>query len=109
MLGFLQGPVAPHANLDLILRKRLEIIGTAMRTRGLEERSQLAAEFRANVLPLFGPHVLSDEPMHSLSHPSRGGALLHPVVSAVYPMAEVAAAHGAMERNEGIGKIVLSW
>jgi NADPH:quinone reductase-like Zn-dependent oxidoreductase len=109
MLGFLQGPIAPQANLDVILRKRLEIIGTAMRTRGLEERAQLVAEFRANVLPLFGPHALSDEPMHSLSHPDRIGALLHPIVHAVYPMTDVAAAHGAMERNEGIGKIVLSW
>jgi putative PIG3 family NAD(P)H quinone oxidoreductase len=109
MLGFLQGPVAPHANLDVILRKRLEIIGTAMRTRGLEERIQLISEFRAAVLPLFGPHVLSDQPMHSLSHPSGVGALLHPIVHAVFPMAEVAAAHAAMERNEGIGKIVLSW
>ena len=109
MLGFLQGPVAPHANLDVILRKRLEIIGTAMRTRGHEERVQLVAEFRANVLPLFGPHVLSDEPMHSLSHPSRVGALLHPIVHAGFPMADVAAAHAAMERNEGVGKIVLSW
>lgn len=109
MLGFLQGPIAPQANLDMILRKRLEIIGSAMRTRGLEERAPLVAEFRANVLPLFGPQVLSDEPMHSLSHPSRVGALLRPIVHAVYPMADVAAAHGAMERNEGIGKIVLSW
>jgi NADPH2:quinone reductase len=109
ILGFLQGPVAPHANLDVILRKRLEIIGTAMRTRGHEERAQLVAEFRANVLPLFGPHVLSDEPMHSLSHPSRVGALLHPIVHAAFPISEVAAAHAAMERNEGVGKIVLSW
>jgi putative PIG3 family NAD(P)H quinone oxidoreductase len=109
MLGFLQGASAAQASLGVILRKRLEIIGTAMRTRGPEERALLVAEFRGAVLPLFGPHVPSDEPMHSMSHPERVGELLRPVVHAVFPMADLAAAHGAMERNEGVGKIVLSW
>jgi putative PIG3 family NAD(P)H quinone oxidoreductase len=109
MLGFLQGPLARDANLDVILRKRLEVIGTAMRTRGLEERAQLAAEFSRAVLPLFGPHVLSDEPMHSMSHPDRRGALLKPIVHRVFPMAEAGGAHEAMERNESFGKIVLVW
>jgi len=109
MLGFLQGPLVAQASLDVILRKRLEIIGTAMRTRGPEERALLVAEFSGAVLPLFGPHVPSDEPMHSMSHPERVGALLRPIVHAVFPMADIAAAHAAMERNEGIGKLVLSW
>jgi NADPH:quinone reductase-like Zn-dependent oxidoreductase len=34
---------------------------------------------------------------------------LHPVVHAVFRMEEVAAAHQAMERNAGVGKIVLTW
>ena len=109
LLGFLQGPVVPQANLDVILRKRLELIGTAMRTRGLEERSQLIGEFQTAVLPLFGAHLPGDEPMHSLRRPGRVGPLLRPVIHAVFPMEQSAAAHAAMERNEGIGKIVLSW
>jgi NADPH2:quinone reductase len=109
LLGFLQGSLAVQANLDVILRKRLEIIGTAMRIRGPEERAQLVAEFRGAVLPLFGPHVPSDEPMHSMSHPDRVGALLRPIVHAVFPMTDLAAAHATMERNEGVGKLVLRW
>jgi NADPH2:quinone reductase len=109
MLGFLQGPVVSQVSLDVILRKRLEIIGSAMRSRGSEERAALAAEFRSRVLPLFGPHIPTDEPMHSLSHPQRVGALIRPIVHAVYPMADVVAAHGAMERNDSVGKIVLAW
>ena len=109
MLGFLQGPVAPQAHLDVILRKRLEIIGSAMRVRGLEERVALVDEFRGRVLPLFGPHMLADEPMHSLSHPLRIGALLRPVVHGVFPMGDVAAAHAAMESDVNVGKIVLTW
>lgn len=109
MLGFLQGPVAAQANLDVILRKRLEVIGTAMRSRSSEERASLVAEFRNRVLPLFGPHIPTDEPMHSLSHPARVGAMLRPVVHAVYPMASIAEAHRAMEGDQTIGKVVLSW
>jgi NADPH:quinone reductase-like Zn-dependent oxidoreductase len=109
MLGFLQGPLAPQANLDVILRKRLEVIGTAMRSRGSEERAALAAEFRTRVLPLFGPHIPTDEPMHSLSHPARVGALLRPIVHAVYPMAKLAEAHRAMEGDQTIGKVVVTW
>jgi len=109
MLGFLQGPVAPQAHLDVILRKRLEITGSAMRVRGLEERVALVAEFRARVLPLFGPHLPTDEPMHSLSHPQRIGALLRPIVHAVFPMSDIVAAHAAMESDVSVGKIVLTW
>lgn len=109
LLGFLQGPAAPQANLDVILRKRLEIIGTAMRIRGPEERSALVAEFADGVLPLFGPHFRDDSPMLSLSHPEQSEAVLRPVVHAVFPMTRAAAAHHAMESNEPVGKLVLEW
>jgi putative PIG3 family NAD(P)H quinone oxidoreductase len=94
MLGFLQGPRTPELNLDQILRKRLEIIGTVMRTRGLEERAVLVAEFSARVLPRFG-----GDP---------GIGTLRPIVHAVFPLQEVAAAHREMESNSGIGKLVLA-
>ena len=44
MLGFLAGSQT-DADLGPMLRKRLEIIGTVMRTRGLEERIPLVREF----------------------------------------------------------------
>ena len=109
LLGFLQGSVVQEADLNPILRKRLEIIGTAMRTRGLEERAGLVAEVAARVLPLFGPHFRDDSPMLSLSHPEQSEAVLRPVVHGVFPMADAAAAHGAMEGNGTVGKVVLTW
>jgi NADPH:quinone reductase-like Zn-dependent oxidoreductase len=109
MLGFLQGPVVPETNLDLMLRKRLTIVGSVMRTRGPEERATLVAEFRERVLPLFEPHIPTDSPLRSTGHPERTAGALRPVVHAVYPMADAAAAHRAMERNEGVGKLVLEW
>lgn len=109
MLGFLQGALLHEATLDPILRKRLEVIGTVMRTRESAERVALVAAFRDRVLPFFGDHLLSEVPLRSSSHPAHREATLRPIVHAVFPMADVAAAHGAMERNEGIGKIVLAW
>jgi NADPH:quinone reductase-like Zn-dependent oxidoreductase len=34
---------------------------------------------------------------------------LSPVVHQVFPFTDIAAAHAAMEQNEPVGKIVLSW
>jgi putative PIG3 family NAD(P)H quinone oxidoreductase len=97
MLGFLQGPKV-DTSLDPILRKRLEVIGSVMRTRKLAERDALAREFEAEVLPWFerGPAEV----------PSRGP--IRPVVGAVFPIARIADAHRAMEGNEVFGKAVLT-
>jgi NADPH2:quinone reductase len=109
LLGFLQGAKVPEASLELILRKRLEVIGTVMRSRGPEERSALVEEFGRRFLPLFGQHLREDFPMLSLGHPPSTGASLRPIIHAVFPMADIVAAHETMERNDSVGKIVLVW
>jgi NADPH2:quinone reductase len=109
LLGFLQGSAIPSASLELILRKRVEVIGTAMRTRASPERVELVEEFGNRMLPLFGQHLRDDAPMLSMGHPETIAASLRPVVHAVFPMSDVAAAHTMMERNDSVGKIVLVW
>ncbi len=109
ILGFLQGPVASEVNLAPILRRRITVIGTVMRTRELSERVSLVAEFRAKVLANFGPHLPVEEPLRSAGHPEQRPHTLRPIVHAVFPMREIAAAHREMEANRGVGKIVLSW
>ena len=89
MLGFLQGPKA-DTTLEPVLRNRLEIIGSVMRSRGLEERIALVADFQARVAPWF-----------------EGPAPLRPVLGAVFPLERIADAHRAMESNEPFGKVVL--
>jgi putative PIG3 family NAD(P)H quinone oxidoreductase len=94
MLGLMAGR-RTEVDLERVLHKRLEIIGSVMRTRGAEERAALTAEFRERMLPLFEP---------------RGGPpKLRPVVERTYPMERLAEAHGVMERNENFGKLVGSW
>jgi NADPH2:quinone reductase len=109
LLGFLQGPKVPDANLEMLLRKRLEVIGTNMRSRGLQERSALIEEFAQRYLSLFGQHIRDDSPMLSLGHPESTGATLRPIIHAVFPMADIVVAHETMERNDSVGKIVLVW
>ena len=95
LLGFLAGS-RTTADLGPILRKRLEVIGTVMRTRSLEERAPLVREFSERMLPLFDQRIEHATP-------------LRPVLERVYPMAELAAAHRLMEGNETFGKIVVTW
>lgn len=90
MLGHLQGAQA-DVSLEPILRKRLEVIGSVMRTRPIEERIPLVAGFSAQVLPWFA------------------NGKIRPIVGAIYPMKEIAEAHRAMEADENFGKIVLTW
>jgi putative PIG3 family NAD(P)H quinone oxidoreductase len=95
LLGFLAGS-RTTADLGPILRKRLEIIGTVMRTRGLAERAALVRAFSERMLPLFD---------HRIEH----AAPLRPVLERTYPMAELAEAHRAIESNETFGKVVVTW
>jgi hypothetical protein len=94
-----------------------------MRARPREERAPLIAAFMRQVLPRFGG---PRSPRRSMARPDRasrpaepeppkrpepdeGMVPLHPVVHQVFPFAEIARAHAAMEQNEPVGKIVLTW
>jgi NADPH:quinone reductase len=95
VLGFLAGSRA-EADLGPILRKRLEVIGSVMRTRNLEERKRLVAEFRENMISLFEPRGDQEAP-------------LRPVLERTYSMAQLADAHRVLESNATFGKIVVVW
>ncbi len=51
VIGTLTGGTTPNLDLGQLLRRRLEIIGTVMRSRGTAERAQLAARFRQRGAP----------------------------------------------------------
>ncbi len=81
------------ATLDMgtVLRKRLRIFGTAMRTRSPDERAAAVAAFEHEALPLFAERRL------------------RPIVDRVYTADQAPDAHRRMEANENFGKIVISW
>jgi putative PIG3 family NAD(P)H quinone oxidoreductase len=82
---------AVELNLGIVLRKRLAIDGTVLRSRPLEEKIALAREFSARVIPLFD------------------SGRLRPVIDRVFSFGEVRAAHEHMASNASFGKIVLRW
>jgi putative PIG3 family NAD(P)H quinone oxidoreductase len=91
ILGLMAGRRG-EVDLERLLHKRLEVIGSVLRSRGPEERAALVAEFAKRMLPLFE---------------SNGGApKLRPVVERTYPMDRLGEAHAVMERNENFGKLV---
>jgi tumor protein p53-inducible protein 3 len=89
VLGMLGGS---QASLDLgrVLRRRLEIKGLVMRSRSASDKAAIVARFEQRFAGAF-----------------ESGALT-PKVDRIFPFAEVRAAHERMEKNENLGKIVLS-
>ncbi|MGC4065488.1 MAG: NAD(P)H-quinone oxidoreductase [Polyangiaceae bacterium] len=89
VVGVLGGANAT-VNLGALLFKRHQILGLVMRSRSLADKLAITQRFIRESLPLFGQGTLK------------------PVVDSVFPMHEVRAAHERMEKNENVGKIVLS-
>lgn len=75
--------------LGTILRKRLTIRGTVLRSRALEERANDARAFAERVVPLLASGAVK------------------PVIDRVFPLDEIAEAHRVLESNTTEGKIVL--
>lgn len=78
-------------NLGLLLRKRLHLVGTVLRSRPLEEKIALARDFADHVLPLLA------------------SGRVKPVVDRVLTFAEIHEAHALLESNDSFGKVVLRW
>lgn len=74
---------------SIVMSKRLRIMGTALRTRSLEEKATATRLFTQHVVPLLA-----------------SGAV-RPVIDQVFQMEDVRAAHQRIESNESFGKVVL--
>ncbi len=85
----LMGGARAEINLALVVGKRLRVIGTVLRTRALEEKLILTAGIRERVLPLLA------------------AGTVRPIIDAVYPLADAAAAHDRVASNATFGKVVL--
>ncbi|WDL98738.1 NAD(P)H-quinone oxidoreductase [Alicyclobacillus sp. ALC3] len=89
VIGTMGGTDVSTLNLGEILRRRLQIIGTALRSRSRSYKIQLTQDFAAFALPRFAD------------------GRLKPVVDRVFDWTEVQAAHAYMASNANTGKIVL--
>jgi NADPH:quinone reductase len=89
LVGLLAG-ARTEIDLGSVLRKRVTIVGTALRSRPLEEKIQATQAFARHLVPLF-----------------ESGAL-RPVIDRTFPLSLAAKAHEHMATNDGFGKIVLT-
>jgi NADPH2:quinone reductase len=88
IIGVMSG-VKAELNLALMMVKRQRIIGSVLRSRSVEEKAGIIAEFTKTVMPRFA-----------------AGTLV-PLIYKAYSLDDVAEAHRTMERSEHFGKIVL--
>ena len=88
IVGLMGGASTP-ANLGMLVAKRLQVRGTVLRARSLEEKALATRAFEKSVLP----HIANGR--------------IKVVVDCVFPFAEAGAAQAYMETNANFGKIVL--
>lgn len=89
LVGLMAGAQA-ELDLGMLLRRRIELCGTVLRARPIEEKIAAARAFERHVVPLFA-----------------AGKLVS-VVDRTLPLAEAPRAHQLVASNETFGKVVLT-
>jgi len=90
-VGILGGGGKVALELEHILYRHLQIIGTVMKSRTPPEKHDMIKRFREHWLERF-----------------EGGGSLEPVVDSTFPLSRAADAHLRMESSENVGKIILT-
>lgn len=90
VVGLTAGAFA-EIDLGVVLRKRITMVGTSLRSRPLEEKVAAVQAFARHALPLFAE------------------GRIRPVMDRSFPMEEAPEAHRRMEADRNFGKIVLVW
>jgi tumor protein p53-inducible protein 3 len=90
ILAFLGGVKPEGVNLVPVLTKRLQIIGTTLRSRSLEYKIELARD------------------LYNFAWERFEEGRLEPVIDRVFALGDAAEAHRYMEEDKNSGKIVLT-
>ncbi|MED0670529.1 NAD(P)H-quinone oxidoreductase [Aneurinibacillus aneurinilyticus] len=89
IIGTMGGSKAPELNLGQLLSRRLQVIGTALRSRSVKDKIALTKEFVEFAMPRFAD------------------GRLKPIIDSVWDLEQVQEAHTYMENNKNTGKIIL--
>ncbi len=84
------GGTQANVNLGMLMAKRIQIRGSTLRTRTLEEKLGVTRLFSTQVVPLLA------------------SGKVKPIIEQVYPMHEIGEAHKAMAENKNFGKLILT-
>lgn len=77
-------------NVALLLRKRLRLVGSTLRSRPLPQKIAITRQFESQ----FWPHLLSGE--------------LQPIIDTEFPIQEAQAAHAYVAQDRNVGKVILT-
>ena len=89
-LATLGGSTVEEVSLRALMAKRVHLLATTLRSRSHEYKVRLTSELAAGYLPDFVDGTLQ------------------PVIDSTFDWTEASAAHQRMEKNENVGKIVLT-
>jgi putative PIG3 family NAD(P)H quinone oxidoreductase len=90
-VGILGGGAKVTVELEHILYRHIQIIGTVMKSRTQSEKHDMIKRFRDHWLERF-----------------EGGGSLEPVVDSTFALSRAADAHRRMESSANVGKIILT-
>jgi len=83
------GGAKAEIDYSVVMRKRLRIMGTSLRTRSMEEKAIVTLLFAQHVVPLLA------------------SGDVRPVIDKVFKIDDVRSAHQRLESNESFGKVIL--
>lgn len=89
LIGFMGGRFVEQFDIQTLMLKRAVVTGSTMRGRSAAEKQQIAAALKLKVWPLIA------------------AGKCKPILYRVFPFAEVAQAHEALDKGDHIGKVVL--
>ena len=78
-------------DISTLMRKRLSVIGSVLRSRSVAEKGELVRDFSERFVPLFESGVVT------------------PIVDSVFPFQRIEEAHALMRQSGHVGKILLTW
>ncbi|MFD0869742.1 Quinone oxidoreductase 1 [Chlamydia abortus] len=89
LIGLMGGSHIQNLDLNRLLMRRIQLIGSTLRSRPVTEKIELTRQFNEFASRRFAE------------------GRMQPVIDSVWELEQVNEAHERMERNENIGKIVL--
>lgn len=88
--GLMSGSKVESADfLSMILRKRIRLQGTTLRSRDTQYKTELVNDFAQNILPRFKSKELQT------------------VIDKVFPLGQISHAHRYIENNSNTGKVII--
>ena len=88
LIGVISG-IKAELNLAVMMVKRQQIIGSVLRSRPVDEKAEIIAEFTRRALPKFADRTIV------------------PIIEEVFSIDDIVEAHRMMEEDHHFGKIVL--